>query len=129
MAANPHRGEVEFVVEGERYVLRYATNSIAAAEEATDSRMAEIAGRLIRNVAGIGDIRWLVWSGLLHERPEFTLEQAGDLIDTVGMTKMLEPVNNALALMMAPPDPTPAAPATKTSKASATGRKSSRRRS
>jgi len=70
--------------------LKYTFNAFCELEEALGRPLASIKG----NEFKMKDLRALVWAGLLHETPELTLEEAGDLID---QAESIEDVANAVS--------------------------------
>lgn len=88
MAANRERGEVELAPG---YVLRYTTNALVKLEDAL--------GRSITQMGdGMREARALVWAGLLHAHPDLTLEQAGEIMDQVGVVEAVAKAGQALRL-------------------------------
>ena len=83
--ANPKRGEVDVILgrdaeTGElvRRTLRMGFNAFAALERLTGKSVQELAvpGRM-----GLGDVRDMLWAGLLHEEPRLQPETVGAWMD------------------------------------------------
>ena len=83
--ANPKRGEVEVLLgrdpeSGElvRRTLRMGFNAFASLERLTGKSVQELAapGRM-----GLGDVRDILWAGLLHEEPRLQPETVGAWMD------------------------------------------------
>lgn len=70
--------------------LKYTFNAFCELEEALGRPLASFQS----NEFKMKDLRALVWAGLLHETPELTLEEAGDLID---QAESIEEVANAVS--------------------------------
>jgi len=57
--------------------LKYTFNALCELEEVMGRSLTTLQNGEFK----MKDLRALVWAGLLHESPELTLEEAGDLID------------------------------------------------
>lgn len=83
--ANPHKGEVAFEANGERYVLQFSIDAICALE-------AETGKGIIGLVAEFQDpdkmsvtlARQILWAGLREHHPELSVKEAGELIPAAG---------------------------------------------
>lgn len=91
MGANKHRGEVELKAGDKTYVLRYTTNALVRLEDEL-GKPATVLGDSFR------EARALFWAGLLHAHPEITVEQAGEIMDEVGLTEAVQKAGEALRL-------------------------------
>ena len=58
--------------------LRLTTNALCELEDLFDKPIHEI---LMDGAKGLRTVRAFLWAGLLHEDPELTLKETGDLID------------------------------------------------
>jgi hypothetical protein len=79
--------------------LRFDANALVAVEEVLGRPLQEIIppdeGRASRQV-GFREMRALLWAGLLHEDPQLTLQQAGELLDLKQMNDIMAKVNEAI---------------------------------
>ena len=91
--ANRQRGYVSIELDKSRK-LKYTTNALAELEDVLDAPLTQLG----ENMAGIKTIRALVWAGLLHESPDLTINQAGDLLDYANLNDVSEKVKEALEL-------------------------------
>lgn len=58
--------------------LRLTTNALCELEDKLDKPINEV---LIEGASGLRTVRAFLWAGLLHEDPDLTIAEAGDLID------------------------------------------------
>lgn len=73
---DPLLPKVELVVNGETYHLTYDFNSIVRAEQVTGvNLLSSVIGEI-----NASSLRGLLWSALLKDRPDLTIEHAGALI-------------------------------------------------
>ena len=77
-------GTVTFEVGGETKRLRFTINALCALEEKTGSNVLQIAGELSYGVS-MATLRAMFWAGMVGGN--LTLEQAGDLIDNIGVAR------------------------------------------
>lgn len=61
--------------------LRYTTNALANMEEALKKPIGQLVNDFSSGLFGFRDIRAIVWAGLLHESPDLTQSEVGDMID------------------------------------------------
>lgn len=89
--ANPEDGEVLLEIKDaagnvtETFVLRMNTNAICRLEQALSDGIVQIERRLRINPS-LQDLRALLFAGLLNRHPLVTLNDAGNLIDRIGMS-------------------------------------------
>lgn len=85
------------------YALRYTTNALVEMEEELGMSIQQIISMFDNGRLGFKAIRVLVWAGLIHQFDngdgtyDFTLREAGDLIDEIGLEEMIDKVGDALA--------------------------------
>jgi hypothetical protein len=82
---------VSFSVAGRKHKFVFTTNALCAFEDVSGM---SIAGIVDPSRAGVKLMRQLVWAGLIHE--DISMDEAGDLIDAVGMVKISELVGKAM---------------------------------
>lgn len=89
------RGKVPFEVAGQEYALRFTNNRLCQLEEDSGESITALFARLEdQSAVALRDMRMMFRAGL---EGEFTLEQAGDLIDEVGVKEVGQLVFAALA--------------------------------
>lgn len=96
---NKERGEVEIAYSGEKYLLRYSTNSLCELEDQVKMTIPEILAHFTGGAnLGLKMLRAVLWAGLLehHEKDSVTIEMAGKIIDELSSIKVLEAVQTAL---------------------------------
>lgn len=101
MVRNPHRGEVALGT----HTLRLSINGLCAAEAATGLDTGGLLAGLERG--RMTSIRALLHAAL--NRPDFTLEDAGDLIQEIGVAEVVKALTEAMVLAFPPAKGTPAA--------------------
>lgn len=93
--ANRHRGEVEVELDGETHKLRFTLNALAEVEDRLN--LASIADILETIKAlSVRTLRTLLWAGLLHEQPELTEREVGEM--DFDFSHAVERVSRALTL-------------------------------
>jgi hypothetical protein len=80
----------------DEYVLVMDFNAFCQAEEVTG--LSFMAGELA--YTNMRALRALVWAGLLHEHPDLTLKDAGDIITKLGMAHCFDAVAEAITAAM-----------------------------
>lgn len=93
------RGGVEFAHDGRRYVMRFGANQLCAAEEASGRRTLELVNEIQSGAGSFRTFRVLFWAGL----GTVTVEQAGEMMDAIGLQEVAEIIGKALTLAF--PDP------------------------
>lgn len=86
------RGRVTFEVKGEERALRFTTNAVCNLEEAANMGIAEIGAELESGRVRLGLLRLLLWAG---STKSLTVEEAGDLIDEIGVMGAVEIIGRA----------------------------------
>lgn len=96
--ANPARGEVAFTVADTEYTLKYSTNAICELEERLDKGL----NTIVANMERLTTVRALMWAGLRAKHPDVSIQQAGELIDKMGMAQATEIIGQALTTAFPP---------------------------
>lgn len=96
--ANPLKGEVQFTAGEHSFTLAFPINSIIALEDRLGFGVTQL-GNQMQDGARMGMIRTMFWAGLIAHH-DVSEEDAGDLIDLVGITESADLVGRALALAM-----------------------------
>lgn len=93
--ANPHKGEVEFESGERSYTLRFSANAICEMEDALGRGVAEI-GALLGNpeTLHMKHVRAVFWAGL-QEKHKMTLDEAGEIITSIGLARVIELIGRA----------------------------------
>lgn len=84
---------VEFEAGGARYQLRFGVNALCQIEHLTGEKFTQAAQRL-QGEPSLTDLRMFWWAGL----GEVTREQAGDLMDAVGLERAAQMIVEAITL-------------------------------
>lgn len=83
---NPLKGEVEFPCNGMSYTLRYNINAMCTLEAALGMSVMEVMAVLgDTSKLSISMFRTMFWVGLRDKHPEMTEDQAGIVMDAVGL--------------------------------------------
>jgi hypothetical protein len=93
--ANKHRGEISIKLDKIRK-LKYTTNSLAELED----QLGYSLGRLDEHEIGFKTLIKMTWAGLIHEDPDLTLKEIGDLMDYSDVNTIAEKIREALDLSM-----------------------------
>lgn len=103
---NLKRGEVGFDLDGERYILRLATNEWCALEEehgkTTDELIADFMGQLQAERLNMRFIRSFFHAALIGSKPEATADDAGAIMSDMGMVEAAQKL--ALAIQASMPE-------------------------
>jgi hypothetical protein len=75
-------------------VLRYSLNAISLYEEKTGEPLAVALRELTKH--SFKAIRRVIWAGLLHEDPELTEEQVGEMIEFDQIQGLVVAINSVL---------------------------------
>ncbi|MEC5422128.1 hypothetical protein QGM71_01300 [Virgibacillus sp. C22-A2] len=79
------------------YYLKYTTNRMVDFEDISGVGFMEAFGDLEDGKLSFKVIRALIWSGLKHQNEDLTSEEAGDILDEVGLPKVLEKLPDAMS--------------------------------
>jgi hypothetical protein len=92
--ANPHKGEVEFTLDKKVYTLCFTTNSLCELEDKLGVSI------LQRNEvkANLKHTRSFFWAALIEHQQGVTEEEAGKLMDRLGLKEAVELANKAFVL-------------------------------
>mgnify|MGYP005750951813 CR=1 FL=1 len=88
--ANKHRGIVEVELDKKRH-LRYTMNALAEIEDALGVELSE----MDKVKMNIKNVRIILWAGLIHEDPDLTQEEVGDMVDLANIKEVQEKVSEA----------------------------------
>jgi hypothetical protein len=91
--ANKQRGNVSVELDKTRN-LRYTMNALAEIEDSLGVPLAEM-GNIQMTMK---NVRVILWAGLIHEEPELTQEQVGEMVDLGNMQEVQEKVAEAFAM-------------------------------
>jgi len=86
--SNPTRGSVTFEADGKTYTLHYSTNALCELESLAGESVMRIAAQMAdSDGVRLGMVRNLIWAGLRDHHPEVTVEDAGRIMDALGLDK------------------------------------------
>lgn len=96
--ANKQKGEVAL---GD-YILRYSMNALCELEDAAGMPPIKYLNSMGSNEEEFSPkaVRLIVWAGLTDNHEDVTLKEAGQIISTHGVPKVMEAVNLAFELSM-----------------------------
>lgn len=88
--ANKQRGFVEVQLDKKRH-FRYTMNALEIIEDELGFGLHEMEDKQLK----MREIKLIMWAGLIHEDPDLTLYQVGDMIDTDNMKYVQEQMGKA----------------------------------
>lgn len=96
--ANPLKGEVDFPAGGKSYTLCFTTDAIVKVEQLLGKEISEISSS-----ASVGNIRAMLWAGLLSHEPTIDLIAASSVLDDYegGVMQAFEQIVRALRFRLA----------------------------
>lgn len=89
--ANKQRGYVDIELDKKRR-LKFNMNALSELEDAMGKPVTQL------NNVGMKELRALLWAGLIHENPNLTLQDAGNLIELENIEYIGEKVTEAMTL-------------------------------
>lgn len=92
---NSKRGSVTIEADGATHTLRMTTNAMVRYEDKSGESVIEALGKMDGAGVRISSIRRLFWSML---EGDFSEDQAGDLMDEIGLTLVAEKIGEAARL-------------------------------
>lgn len=98
--ANPHKGEVEFEVDGFRHVLSFSANALCELEVALGRDIDSVIESMRTGKIKLADMRVMFWAALLDCRPEATMDDAKAILRTLPPAEMGRLVGQAFLLSM-----------------------------
>lgn len=104
---NSKRGAVTFEVDGQPYTLRMTTNAMVRYEDRSGESIVEALGKMDGANVSISSVRRLFWTMLVGDLSE---EQAGDLMDEIGLTEAAAKLGEAARLAFPQAQPSGNAP-------------------
>lgn len=90
-APNRRRGETAMGA----YTLVYSFNAMCLLEDETGLKTGEIIQQMQDGV-GLKQLRTFIWAGLQEKHPDFSQEDAGDVIDEVGIEPAMASLQQAI---------------------------------
>jgi hypothetical protein len=94
---NPHRGQLGFDVEDQRWVFAFGTNALCAIEDEFDLKDITGLETVLNDSPSLRTIRTLFRIGLTDCHPEMTDAEAGAIMDAVGgLEESLELIMRAI---------------------------------
>ena len=97
---NPHKGEVEFTVGKKVYTLHFSINAMCELEEAMGGAgITELAMQMSDpSKFKLKDMRTMFWAGLRDHHEAMTAQDAGRLMNDLGMMEAMNLVAKAFTL-------------------------------
>ncbi|WP_240511862.1 gene transfer agent family protein [Paludifilum halophilum] len=89
--ANQHRGYVDVTLDKQRR-FKFDLNALTELEDALGKPVTQ----LNDGTVGMRELRAMIWAGLLHESPDLTLRETGDIIDLERIEEITEKVTEAM---------------------------------
>lgn len=86
-----------FEAAGKRYQLRYGNNALAELEGLLLMPITQIGEQFTQGSMGVREMRAIFWAGLMMQHPELSLVDAGNLMDTVGLSQVAQLVTQAFS--------------------------------
>ena len=87
-------GSYEVEVNGERLVLALSMNAMCAAEQESGKSFSQILTAM--NGGEFGSIRLLFWAVLRKAKPGLTMDDAGEMIDQMGLTTVIKSLTRVI---------------------------------
>lgn len=91
--ANKQRGFVAIQLDKKR-TLRYTLNSLAEIEDRLGVPLSEMGDMKMT----IKNVRVILWAGLIHEDPELTEQEVGNMVDLENFQEVQDKVAEAFAM-------------------------------
>lgn len=89
--------EYEIKVGDKAYSLKYNNKALRTLERTLDMSLVKL-GEMMQENMSIGTLTEIFRVGLLHKNPEITVDEAGEIIDEIGLTEAADAVGKALEL-------------------------------
>lgn len=96
---NAQRGEVGFNADGKPYLLKFSTNAFCQLESITGASAVEVAGSMQGSLR-FTTVRALFYVALQRHHKGLSVDDAGDLMDAVGIARTATLVSQAFALAL-----------------------------
>jgi hypothetical protein len=100
---NPLRGELAFVQDGSTYTLVLDVNALCAAEALLNLKSHEI-GASLKEGGHLSALRGALWAGLKRHH-DLSVDEAGVLLQRIGVGRAAELMEQALKLAFPDVDP------------------------
>ena len=99
---NSKRGGVTLTVDGVDYLFRITTNALIAYKDMMGHSFQEGLEAIQANQDDFRTARAVIWTALAHDK-EMTVEDAGDVMDAVGLPAALAAFTEAVSLAFPQP--------------------------
>ena len=100
---NSKRGGVTLTVDGVDYTFRITTNALIAYKDMMGHSFQEGLEAIQANQDDFRTARAVIWAALAHDK-DISVEDAGDVMDAVGLPAALAAFTEAVSLAFPPPD-------------------------
>jgi len=121
--ANTFLGQFPIEVGTEVYILTLGFNAMCTLEDRYDMPILKIAAK-VEDEERFSDVRAFVWAALQEHQPSITENQAGDLIQTYGVAKIIALLPQVIAAAFPPQEDGKAKPGPRKKSAPRSGRTS-----
>lgn len=91
--ANKQRGFVEIELDKKRR-LKFNMNALTELEDVLGMPITGLSDQKV----GMKELRAMLWAGLLHDDPDLSLREAGDLIELENLQEISEKVTEAMTI-------------------------------
>ena len=92
-----YKKEIEEDVFVDRSVkIKMDMNALCELEDVMDMKIPNIGEMVQERRLGIKEVRAMLWAGLLHQNPDITMKEAGDILTGAGFAEALKVVIQAM---------------------------------
>lgn len=103
--ANKQKGEVALVALSKEWILKFSTNALCELEDLTGKSAIEVANSMNdESKVTMKLLRQIVFAGLSENNPSPTIEDAGNIIDSVGFDVIGPKIAEAFILAFPAPE-------------------------
>ena len=95
--------QYDLKVGDKTYPLKYNNKALRILEKSLGVPIQKIGKKLQNDEMGINELTEILRVGLVHWKPDITIDEADDIIDEVGLAKASEAIGKAFELAFAPP--------------------------
>jgi len=84
------------------YPLKYNNKALRTLEKQLGMPITKIGRKMQEEEFGVNELTEILRIGLIHWKPEITIDEADEIIDAVGLSKASEAIGKAFELAFAP---------------------------
>ncbi|WP_434642765.1 GTA-gp10 family protein [Thermoanaerobacterium thermosaccharolyticum] len=85
------------------YPLKYNNKALRTLEKQLGMPITKIGRKMQEEEFGVNELTEILRVGLIHWKPDVTIDEADEIIDEVGLQKASEAIGKAFELAFAPP--------------------------